>query len=80
MAENRDASLVKLLDRCNNVSAMADAFSREKLCSYIAETRTYILPLAQRLRQQEPALADALYLLEYHISSILFTVDAMLGR
>ncbi len=80
MAENRDASLVKLLDRCNNVSAMADAFSREKLCSYIAETRTYILPLAQRLRRQEPALADALYLLEYHISSVLCTVDAMLGR
>ena len=77
---SREAMLVKLLDRCNNVSAMADAFSREKLRSYIAETRTYILPLAQRLREQDASLADALYLLEYHISSVIFTVEAMLGK
>ena len=77
---SREAMLVKLLDRCNNVSAMADAFSREKLRSYIEETRVYILPLAQLLRKQDASLANAMYLLEYHISSVIFTVEAMLGK
>jgi GTP pyrophosphokinase len=77
---DRTAMLVKLLDRCNNVSAMADAFSREKLRSYIEETRRYILPMAQRLRAQDASLTNALYLLEYHISSVIFTVEAMLGK
>lgn len=77
---NRDASVVKLLDRCNNVSAMADAFSREKLCSYIQETRRYVLPLADKLRREEPELSDILYLLEYHISSVIFSIEAMMGR
>ncbi len=77
---SREAMLVKLLDRCNNVSAMADAFSREKLRSYIQETRTYVLPMAQLLRQQDAGLENVLYLLEYHISSVIFSVEAMLGR
>lgn len=77
---SREAMLVKLLDRCNNVSAMADAFSREKLRSYVEETRRYILPMAQRLRAQDASLTNALYLLEYHISSVIFTVEAMLGK
>ena len=77
---SREAMLVKLLDRCNNVSAMADAFAREKLRSYIEETRRYVLPLAQLLRQQDAGLESALYLLEYHISSVIFSVEAMLGR
>jgi len=77
---SRTAMLVKLLDRCNNVSAMADAFSREKLRSYIEETRNYVLPMAQLLRQQDAGLDSALYLLEYHISSVIFSVEAMLGR
>ena len=77
---SREAMLVKLLDRCNNISAMADAFSREKMRSYIQETRRYILPMVQRLREQDGALKNALYLLEYHISSVIFTVEAMLGE
>lgn len=80
MRTSREAMLVKLLDRCNNVSAMADAFSREKLRSYMEETRRYVLPLARRLWEQDASLADALYLLEYHISSVIFTVEAMLGK
>ena len=80
MRTSREAMLVKLLDRCNNVSAMADAFSREKLRSYLEETRRYVLPLARRLWEQDASLADALYLLEYHISSVIFTVEAMLGK
>ena len=75
-----EAQWQKLLDRCNNVSAMADAFSREKLRSYMEETRRYILPMAQRLRAQDASLTNALYLLEYHISSVIFTVEAMLGK
>ena len=59
---------------------MADAFSREKLRSYLEETRRYVLPLARRLWEQDASLADALYLLEYHISSVIFTVEAMLGK
>lgn len=39
--------LVKLADRCHNISTMKNAFSKEKVHKYIEETKTYIIPLCQ---------------------------------
>ena len=41
LLQDRAAALTKLVDRCHNVSSMAGTFSKEKLKSYIAETRIY---------------------------------------
>lgn len=42
--QNHLALIVKLLDRCNNVSLMAGGFTHDKMEEYIAETERYILP------------------------------------
>lgn len=71
IGENRVASLVKLLDRCDNVSTMAGVFSVEKVHQYIAETREYVLPLLRKTKDQWPEDSNALFVLKYHIMSII---------
>ncbi|MBQ8199099.1 MAG: helix-turn-helix domain-containing protein, partial [Lachnospiraceae bacterium] len=50
--ENGKACVVKVIDRCNNVSTMAGSFSREKLVEYIKETEKYVLPLTDVLKEK----------------------------
>jgi len=69
---------VKLLDRCNNVSFMAFAYSEEKLRRYISETREYVLPLLGVLKQ-DPKFNDAQFLLKYHICSVIGSIEATLN-
>lgn len=80
IGENSIATLVKLIDRCHNVSQMSLAFSREKLWKYIDETEMYILPLLQQAKEKWPEYEQQYFLLEYQINSILQTVKALLER
>jgi transcriptional regulator with XRE-family HTH domain len=75
---NTGAELVKLLDRCNNVSFMAYSFSREKLQEYITETRKYILPLIEDVKKNSPEYGSQLFLLKYHICSVIGSIEASL--
>ncbi|MBR4019850.1 MAG: HD domain-containing protein [Firmicutes bacterium] len=77
---NRIATLVKLIDRCHNVSQMALAFSREKLRKYIDETEKYILPLLMEAEEQWPEHEQQYFLLEYQITSQLQSIKALLER
>lgn len=74
--EDRTAALVKLIDRCHNVSSMAGTFSREKLISYIEETRQYVLPLLRKAKSRYPADADVLFILKYHMISVVDSIEA----
>lgn len=78
--ENRLATMVKLIDRCHNVSQMSLAFSREKLWKYIDETEIYVLPLLMEAKVKWPQYENQYFLLEYQINSILQTVKALLER
>lgn len=80
LAEDPCASLVKILDRCNNVSLMALSFSRAKLTEYIHETERFSLPLLDTLRHRYPQYADAAFLVKYQIRSILETIKALLNH
>ncbi len=68
---NAQATMVKLIDRCNNVSGMAAGFSKKKLTSYINETEKYIYPLIQKAKIEYPMYSNQLFLIKYHISSVL---------
>ncbi|MCR4706745.1 MAG: helix-turn-helix domain-containing protein [Clostridiales bacterium] len=68
---NRIASIVKLLDRCNNVSSMATSFSDERMAEYIKETQEYIHPLMEKARDEYPQYSNALFLIRYHMNSVL---------
>lgn len=72
---SKEAAYTKLFDRCHNVSTMAGAFSKEKLLSYIDETRDYVLPLLRKVKNKFPDDTDALFVLKYHIISVIDAID-----
>ena len=76
MLESRPAMLCKLIDRCHNVSSMAGTFSKEKLTAYIEETRHYVLPLLRRAKVAYPNDSDVLFMLKYHICSVVDSIEA----
>ena len=71
IAGNRIALIVKLLDRCNNVSGMATSFTDEHMAEYIKETQEYIDPLLEKARNEYPQYSNQLFLIRYHMSSVL---------
>ena len=71
IAGNRIAVMVKLLDRCNNISSMATSFSDEHMAEYIKETMEYFYPLMKQARDTYPQYANQLFLIRYHTNSVL---------
>lgn len=78
ISENRIAAMVKLLDRCNNVSGMAAGFSAHRMARYIRETLDYVYPLLDKARKAYPEYANALFLIRYHMRSVVETVRHLL--
>ena len=76
LLQSREATLTKLIDRCHNVSSMAGTFSVAKLKSYIDETRQYVLPLLKKAKSVYTEDADILFLLKYHITSVVDSIEA----
>jgi len=74
--QDRAATLTKLVDRCHNVSSMAGTFSREKLKSYIEETRQYVLPLLRKAKETYPEDSNILFVLKYHMISVVDSIEA----
>ena len=80
ISQNRIACMVKIIDRCNNISTMASAFSRKKVIKYIKETETYVMPLVEHARKTIPEYVDAIFVLKYHMRSILESMKAMIMK
>lgn len=70
ISENKIASVVKIIDRCHNVSSMAGTFTKEKLNEYIEETDMFVLPLLREAKENFPEYQDNLFVLKYHINSV----------
>lgn len=69
------ACLVKLFDRCHNVSSMAKAFSDEKIRRYIRETKDYVYPLIEYTKECCPEYRRIIFLLEYQIKSLIHACE-----
>lgn len=78
ISENKIAALVKLLDRCNNVSGMAAAFSHDKILKYISETQEYIYPLFRKAKTYYPEYSNQLFLIKYHMTSVVESLKYLL--
>lgn len=74
IAENEIATMVKLIDRCNNVSTMVTAFSNEKIIAYINETEKYVYPLMQTAKTKYSKYSNQIFLIKYHITSVVTTL------
>ena len=48
----------------------------EKLKAYIEETRQYVLPLLRKVKHLYPEESDILFVLKYHIVSVVDSIDA----
>ena len=79
ISDNRIACIVKLLDRCNNISTMATGFNTTKMISYIKETEKYIYPLAKDVKDKYKEFMGAAFILEYHIKSVIETIKRTLN-
>jgi len=75
--ENGKACIVKIIDRCNNVSTMAGSFNKEKRKEYMEETEQYILPLMDVLKNNYPEYSDITFLVKYHMLSVLETIKCL---
>lgn len=75
LLQSKEAAFTKLIDRCHNVSTMAGTFSKKKLQAYIEETRHYVLPLLRKVKDKYPDESDILFVLKYHITSVVDAID-----
>ncbi len=74
IAQNPIATIVKLLDRCNNISGMAAGFSKEKIAEYIRETERLVYPLMQKAKNEYPMYSNQIFLIKYHMTSVIETL------
>lgn len=75
ISQNKIAAIAKLFDRCHNVSSMAGTFTKEKLNDYIEETDMFVLPLLRETKDNYPEYQDILFVLKYHIISVLDAIN-----
>lgn len=71
IAGDRIATMVKLLDRCNNISGMSTTFTDDRMAGYIRETLEYIYPLMEKARDAYPEYSNQLFLIRYQMRSVL---------
>ena len=80
IAGNNISSIVKVIDRCNNVSLMSLAFSREKLIEYVEETEKYVYPLLKHIKRTIPEYYDVVFMINYQLRSIMESIKAFILR
>ncbi|MDE6924156.1 MAG: hypothetical protein K2P59_02690 [Acetatifactor sp.] len=71
ISRNAIAVMVKLLDRCNNISSMAAGFSKEKMAEYIKETERWFYPLLYKAKYEFPMYSNQIFLIKYHMTSVI---------
>ena len=71
ISQNAVATMVKLLDRCNNISSMAVGFSKEKMVEYIKETEKWFYPLLHKAKYEFPMYSNQIFLIKYHMTSVI---------
>lgn len=77
-SDNIGAMLIKISDRCHNLSTMTGPFTQDKIREYIHETKTYIYPLCRYVIDNYPKYSDIVYSMKYHMDSIIYAVTICL--
>ncbi|MCQ2501651.1 MAG: hypothetical protein MJ117_09955 [Lachnospiraceae bacterium] len=76
---NRIAAIVKLLDRCHNVSGMSAAWKAQKLAKYILETEEFIYPLLVWVKEEYPQYSSQCFLIQYHTKSVIEAIRHLIA-
>ncbi len=78
IAENELAVMVKILDRCCNVSGMSGGFTKKRMVEYIQETEEWFYPMIENAKKDYPEYEKALFAMHYHILSVVETIKHLL--
>ncbi len=78
IATDSIASIVKVIDRCNNISLMSLSFKKDRLIGYIDETEEYVYPLLEHIKREEPVYYDAQFMIKYQLRSMLESIKAFI--
>ena len=76
LKKNKKACVVKIIDRCNNVSTMAGCYDRDRLIKYINETENSVMPVVNHLKNTE--YSSVAFIVKYHIISLLESIKSLL--
>lgn len=68
ISTNKKASLIKLIDRCNNLTSMSWGMSKQNAKKYIIETEKYVLPLLNIVKKK---YNNAAWLLSHQIRTMI---------
>ena len=77
---SKEACIAKVFDRRHNVSSMAGVFSENRLQAYITETKDFIYPLMEHVKENYPEYDTMMYTLEYQITSIIKSLETKLHQ
>jgi GTP pyrophosphokinase len=72
------AAVIKLSDRCHNISTAAGTFTRARLEKYVKETYDFVIPLARYTRDNNPDISEAVVVMSYHIKSVTHAIEIMI--
>jgi GTP pyrophosphokinase len=79
MEKDIRAILIKVSDRCHNISTMTGAFSLKKQKEYIEETENYVLPLCKYGIRFYPEHSDKIVVMRNHIESVIVGIKASIA-
>lgn len=80
ICENRIASIVKVSDRCHNLSTMGEAFSIDKMKRYINETKEYTVPLLKEARWKYPEYNNCYFIMKTIINATINNLEPLLKK
>lgn len=80
ISKNPIATIVKILDRCNNISNMAASFHDTRLINYINDTQMYVFPLLEHIHSGHMLSESQIFLLQYQMFSIIESIKNMILR
>ncbi|MCF0132664.1 MAG: helix-turn-helix domain-containing protein [Blautia sp.] len=78
IGKNRLATIVKVLDRCNNISTMTSGFSPARIAFYIEETERFVMPLLTIMKFVYPECNNAAFLVKYQMRSVLESLKRLI--
>ena len=71
ISEKPSAAFVLCMDRLNTLASLAMTSGRKDTSNYIAEIEKYVVPLFQMINERESKLTNPVWLLRYHMYSLL---------
>lgn len=74
IAKNKRALIIKLLDRCNNISSVAAGFEKARMDNYIKNTEEWFYPLFEKAKIDFPECMHQIFIIEYRLRSIIESI------